>query len=267
LVGHLAAPAPAIRSRRRALLAVAVAFTTVISTFLAPSAVFAAAFYYTCGAPNNFHAFVYHSGVSAGIKDYASETFVLDSPHPCTGGTTETSFIWPISSQTGSCEQLGWGWATGGSLRWYYTKFDNSGCVVTATTAIFPAITVGHDYHFRIYLTSNSTCGLGTQWAYEITDTTTGGHGTQCGSFSALASEMWDGFEVGTSQDQMGGAGSGNKATIGASCWATAVGGTYTCIQEVGWTPCCGTDQTFWVEGNTHDIDGNAQMSAYTTSH
>lgn len=245
----------------------AVIIATLASMFFGPSAVFAA-YYSTCGAGNNFQAFVYHSGVSSGIKDYASETYGLKSPHACTGGSSgQTSFAFPISSQDGSCEQLGWGQQTGTSgLHWFYTEFDNDGCDVAAAGSGFPAIVVGHDYHFRVFLTSNASCGIGTMWEYYIQDLTTGGSGHQCGTYSALATFMWDGFEVGTSQDELGGAGSGNKSTIGASCWATSVGGTYSCINDVGYSTSH-TDQSYWVKGDTHDIDGNSQMWAYTNDH
>jgi hypothetical protein len=258
--GHIPRGRSYIVARLRALLLAAVLVALALPSVNPGVAL--AAYYGACGAANNYHATVYRSGINY-IRDLTATVAYLRSPHACTGGSA-TSFVWPLSTQDGSCEQLGWGAVSGGGVSWYYTKYDNNGCVVYSG-GTFPTLRVGDSYSFRIYYTSNSLCGLGTSWAYVITDTSNSTSGHECGTFSNLSSYLWSGFETYDSNDQLGAA--AVKQTLASIGWSTASGGTYTYITQSAISPCCGTKETYWSVGVTLDPDGHSQPWGYTIYH
>jgi hypothetical protein len=247
---------------------IAAAFVIAMSTLGSLGATSALAVYVDlCAAPaDNQHATLDKPNITNGVLDAVADIVYLRTTRACIGNASVVgqSYVWPISLQDGSCEQLGWGMTNWVSTRWYLTTSDTSGCVVSAPGS-FPNPVVGHSYHLRIYAT---TCLGSPGWMYQVTDNTAGGSYAYCGSRNGTKpGHLWSGFEVWNINDQMGGA--GVSQYIHDIGYSSTVGGakTYLTTTTVSKGCCNAVWMPYWHASAQLDPDGHSIIGAYTADH
>jgi len=230
-----------------------------------------AAYYNTCssGATDNQHSYLDKTSIS--VHYAVAEVPNLKLVHTCSGSPGGSSWVLPINIQgNGMFMQVGYGQVgTGGSAtnHWYWTNNDRSGGQLSAIS--WPDPVAGHDYYFKVYDNNSSRCLAGGFWVFELYDLTTGWNSYGCASrYSGLGgTELWSGFEVWNSNDQMGGAGSAQYITdIGYS----PTGATYTYFTSTTvYQGCCVPYawHSYWHSAANLDAYNHARIYAYTGNH
>lgn len=225
-----------------------------------------AAYYTACaGSFNNFHSYL-DLAVPGGISDAKATVTTWRSVHQCTG-SLGGSWVLPVNLQgNGYCAlQIGWGRTYGDTTdKWGYTA-SPSACVMSVPTG-WPTPVDTRSYSFRI---DHFPCAGGDAeaWRYTLTDNATGTNYYACGQGvpGKLPIEIWAGFEAYRSQDQLGGAGLSNKIKIQDIAYRNG-GGAYSNLWSSTVYECCGTDQSYWIEGSGVS-GGAAYITQYTTNH
>ena len=99
-----------------------------------------------------------------------------------------------------------------------------------------------------------------------MTDNASGNSYTFCGGgvIGKLPTEIWAGFEVYKSADQLGGAGSGQAIRVQDIAFRN--GGSYTYLTNTTIFTCCGSDTNYW-DFYSSTVGGHAALTAYTLNH
>jgi hypothetical protein len=223
----------------------------------------AAAYYNACAVgSNNEHEYLDRT-TSAYLVEAVADVSYLRVPHACTGSGGR-SWVLPINLQGGSLSrcaaQVGWGSLSEAiPPKFYLTPNDNSCSLYTPTS--WPAPILGHTYHFHV---NADACNGTGHWLYSVTDGPS--TYTYCGVRQTIfPAELWSGFEVWNSADQMGGP--GINQTTSDIAFRISSSGSFTYLTSSTVYKSLGTPKTYWVTVGSIDPDGHALISSQTTNH
>lgn len=253
------------KTLRATLIALALAASGALAT---ASPTFAAYYYQCIKDNNNQHATLDKLNVTAGIVEGVADVTYERSTHACTDSLNSwgQSYVFPVNLQGGAgraVAQVGWGSTSLHQTPAFFVSPNDSSSAVIIPS--WPAPIVGHSYHFRIL---NATCAGASNWVYSVTDNNIPATYTYCASKAAsLPTEMWSGFEVSDSNDQMGAAATPAQ-NIYDMGWRSSSTFSYFSTTTIT-LGCCNSPimKSYWKVSASIDPDGHSIISGYTINH